>query len=35
MRAASLDVLCDFVIKSWAKVKVETAIKDLQKVRHF
>jgi hypothetical protein len=27
----SLDVLCDFVIKSWEKVKVETVIKSFKK----
>ena len=27
MRSASLDVLCEFVIKAWDKVKVESAIK--------
>lgn len=31
MGAASLDVLCDFVIKSWEKVKVETVIKSFKK----
>jgi hypothetical protein len=31
MLAASLDVLCDFVIKSWEKVILETVIKSFKK----
>jgi hypothetical protein len=31
MCAASLDVLCDFMIKSWEKIKVETVIKSFKK----
>ena len=31
MRVASLDALCDFVIKSWEKVKMETVIKSFKK----
>jgi hypothetical protein len=35
MHAASLDVLCDFVIKSWEKVKVETMIISFKKCGIF
>jgi hypothetical protein len=31
MHVDSLDVLCDFMTKSWGKVKVETVIKSLKK----
>ena len=31
MRAPSLDVLCNFIIKAWSEIKVETVIKSFKK----
>jgi len=31
MRAPPLDILCNFVIKAWDKIKVETVVKSFKK----